>query len=484
MSTAGRRVSVVLISTYDLGHQPFGLASPARWLRDAGAAVDCLDLAVEDFDVSRILGADIVAFHVPMHTASRLVVPIARQVRALNPDAHLCFYGLYAPVNEAYFRGLGAGTILGGEFEEGLVQLYRRVQNAGGGQVGAQQEPVISLKRLDFRVPDRTDLPALDRYAHLSLGAQRRIIGYTETTRGCKHTCRHCPIVPVYGGRFRAVQREVVLADIRSQVHAGAQHISFGDPDFLNAPGHTLAIVTALHEEFPALTYDVVIKVQHLVRYAQHIPTLKATGCVLVTTAVEAVDDSILDRLDKHHTRADLEAVVASLREADLAMSPTFVAFTPWTTLTGYVDLLDTVADLGLVELVAPVQYSIRLLIPAGSRLLELDEIRDLIDDFDCEALVYPWRHIDPAVDALQREVADIVASASPETDRLSIFATIRERAYRRAGLSAAPRPPGPCAAHGPIPQVSEPWYCCAEPTGEQFCAMQPQRPLLRLNPT
>jgi radical SAM superfamily enzyme YgiQ (UPF0313 family) len=483
MSTTDRNLAVVLISTYDLGHQPFGLASPARWLRDAGATVDCLDLAVEEFDVSRILGADIVAFHVPMHTASRLAVPVARQVHDLNPDAHLCFYGLYAPVNEGFFRGLGAGTVLGGEFEEGLVKLYRRLQNARGGQAGPQREPVISLQRLDFRVPDRAGLPALDRYAHLSVGAERRVIGYTETTRGCKHTCRHCPIVPVYGGRFRAVQREVVLGDIRRQVQAGAQHVSFGDPDFLNAPGHTLPIVTALHEEFPTLTYDVIIKVQHLVRYAQHIPTLKATGCVLVTTAVEAVDDTILDRLDKHHTRADLEAVVASFRAADLALSPTFVAFTPWTTLAGYVDLLDTVADLGLVELVAPVQYSIRLLIPAGSRLFELDEVRDLVDEFDSEALVYPWRHTDPAVDALQREVADVVAGADTETDRSSIFAAIRELAYRRAGRSADPRPPAPSAAHGPIPQVSEPWYCCAEPTGEQFCAMAPQRTLLRLDP-
>ena len=359
MDTATRELNVVLISTYDLGHQPFGLASPAAWLREAGAHVSCRDLAVDELDETVIVAADLVALHVPMHTASRLAVAVAGRVRALNPGAHLCFYGLYAPANEQYFRDLGAATILGGEFETGLVGLYRRLRAAPNGVAGQQAEPVISLERQRFRTPDRTGLPHLGRYAYLSVGPERRAIGYTEATRGCKHTCRHCPIVPVYGGKFRTIQRDVVLADIRAQVAAGARHISFGDLDFRNAPGHSLPLVTALHQEFPSLSYDAIIKVEHLVRYAHHIPTLKETGCLFVTTAVEAVDDAILERLDKRHTRADVQRVVAIMRDADLTLSPTFVAFSPWTTTTGYVDLLDTVDELGLVESVAPVQYAI-----------------------------------------------------------------------------------------------------------------------------
>ena len=118
---------VVLISTYELGHQPFGLASPAAWLREAGAQVTCLDLAVERLDEQAIAAADLVAFYVPMHTATRLAASFVERVKRLNPNAHLCFYGLYAPVNEEYLRGLGAGTILGGEFEEGLVALVERL---------------------------------------------------------------------------------------------------------------------------------------------------------------------------------------------------------------------------------------------------------------------------------------------------------------------------------------------------------------------
>src|SRR5579863_7625399 len=100
-------MNVVLISTYELGHQPFGLASPAAWLRARGAAVTCMDLSREAFREEPIREADLVAFYVPMHTATRLAARLIAPVLRLNPRARLCFYGLYAPVNEAYLRELG-----------------------------------------------------------------------------------------------------------------------------------------------------------------------------------------------------------------------------------------------------------------------------------------------------------------------------------------------------------------------------------------
>src|SRR5215203_2824940 len=143
---------VVLISTYELGHQPFGLASPAAWLREAGARVSSLDLSVERLDELAITEADLVAFYVPMHTATRLAASFVERVIRLNPDAHLCFYGLYAPVNDEYLRGLGAGTILGGEFEEGLVALVERLSatETVPSRQPAQPEPTISLTRQQF----------------------------------------------------------------------------------------------------------------------------------------------------------------------------------------------------------------------------------------------------------------------------------------------------------------------------------------------
>src|ERR1700683_2742563 len=116
-------MKVVLISTYELGHQPFGLASPAAWLRAGGAAVTCLDLSREALREEAVREAGLIAFYVPMPTATLLAPQLVGPVRQLNPRAHLCFYGLYAPVNEAYLRGLGVETILGGEFEAGLARL-------------------------------------------------------------------------------------------------------------------------------------------------------------------------------------------------------------------------------------------------------------------------------------------------------------------------------------------------------------------------
>jgi radical SAM superfamily enzyme YgiQ (UPF0313 family) len=472
MRTFDDELDVVLMSTYDLGHQPFGLASAAAWLRGAGARVVCRDLAVEDFDEAEIAAAGMVAVHVPMHTATRKATPLVDRIRRINPDAHMCFFGLYAPVNEGFLRGLGVATVLGGECEANLVRVYERIREAHrpGRVPGPQVEPVMSWDRLDFQTPDRRGLPELTQYAHLSVGGQRRTAGYTEATRGCKHTCRHCPVVPVYGGRFRVVPRDVVMADIRQQVAAGAEHISFGDPDFFNAPTHALRLVRQLHEEFPGVTYDVVIKVEHLLARAKDLATLRDTGCLFVTSAVESVDDEILERLDKRHTSADFAAAAGVLREVGLTLSPTFVAFTPWTSLEGYLALLDAVCDLDLVDAVAPVQYAIRLLIPAGSLLLGLKDVQALVEPFDPEALVFPWKHPDPAVDALAREVMSTVAAASQvNASRRETFLRIRELVYRHAGkpvsVDEVAGIVGCCDSA--VPRMSEPWYCCAEPMAE-----------------
>jgi radical SAM superfamily enzyme YgiQ (UPF0313 family) len=458
-------LQIVLISTYELGRQPFGLASPAAWLRAAGAQVDCCDLAVEPLRDEAVRSADLIAFYVPMHMATRMAVRALERVRQINPVAHLCFFGLYAAENATYLRRLGVDTILGGEFETGLVKLAGRLaeSNAARQPASAQTEPLVSLDRQRFLVPDRQGLPDLARYAHLVLGdGQRLPVGYVEASRGCKHRCRHCPIVPVYNGRFRIVQREVVLEDIRQQVAAGARHITFGDPDFFNGIGHAIPLVTALHQEYPDLTYDVTIKVEHLLKHAEHLATLRQTGCLFVTSAVESFDDAILAIFEKHHSMQDFEAALRLCRRIGLTLAPTFVAFTPWTTLAGYRSFLAQIARLELVDHVAPVQYAIRLLIPPGSRLLELTDVRELAGTLDEAKLSYVWRNRDPRVDELQHDLERLVQIGSTQGDtRRTIFQRIWERAYRTAAGSA--RQIAAPAPHTPprfVPYLTEPWYC------------------------
>jgi hypothetical protein len=122
-------------------------------------------------------------------------------------------------------------------------------------------------------------------------------------------------------------------------------------------------VVAAFAREFPGITYDVTIKIEHLLEHREHLSELGETGCAFVTSAVESVDDGLLAKLEKGHTRADFEQVAAEMRAAGLPLIPTFVAFTPWTSLQQYSDLVSTVDRLGLIEHVSPVQWSIRLLI-------------------------------------------------------------------------------------------------------------------------
>jgi radical SAM superfamily enzyme YgiQ (UPF0313 family) len=449
---AARRV--LLISTYDLGRQPFGLASAATWLDDAGFAVDCLDLSRRELDAGVVSRAHAIGFYVPMHTATRLALDVLTDVRRINPGARVCFYGLYGQANAEHLRSLGADAVISGEFE---AELVRFAQDSHPGS------PVVisSLEKLAFRVPDRSGLPPLADYAQLAIGDARRVVGYTEATRGCRHLCRHCPVAPVYGGRVRVVQADVVAADIEHQVAAGAEHITFGDPDFFNAPAHAARVVKALHERHPALTYDATIKVEHLLRHSRLLPLLASTGCLLITTAVESLDDQVLGYLQKGHTRADFLTAVGSCREADITLNPTFVAFHPWTTLASVLDIIATLEDLGLVGSVAPIQLTTRLLVPEGSLLLGLPELAGAFGTFDAERLVYPWVHRDPAVDALHASFESLVAEAARNGwDRYQTF----DRLHELAGGTPRPRSQ---VEGSPVPQFLEPWFCCSEPVGE-----------------
>ncbi|MDP9340267.1 MAG: CUAEP/CCAEP-tail radical SAM protein [Acidobacteriota bacterium] len=469
---------IVLISTYELGRQPFGLASPAAWLRKRGHSVVCLDLARQELNESAVREADLVAVYLPMHTATRLAAQLLPVLREQNPRAHFCCYGLYAPMNAEYLRSLKVSTILGGEFESGLAKLAEEIghsQESGEAQA-AQEGPVISLERLLFEVPDRSGLPALEKYAHLVIpGEGYRVVGSTEASRGCKHLCRHCPIVPVYNGVFRIVPREIVLEDVRRQVEAGAQHISFGDPDFFNGIGHAIPLIEQFHREFPGVTYDATIKIEHLRKYEKLLPKLRETGCLFVISAVESVDNVVLAALEKGHSRADFLHVASAFRALGMTMHPTFVPFSPWTTVDSYLDLLRVIYEQGLTENVAPIQLGIRLLIPEGSRMLELEEIRGAIGRFDAQSLVYPWKHADLRVDALSEAVQEIAATAGRAiVSRSAAFERVWKAAHAAAGFDA---PMLELATARIVPFLSEPWYCCAEPTKDQLISIGRPQP-------
>jgi radical SAM superfamily enzyme YgiQ (UPF0313 family) len=465
--------AVLLVSCYELGHQPLAAASPLGFLRRAGFAPDALDIAVDIFEPAKIERARFVAISVPMHTALRLGLRVAQRVREIQPDAIICFYGLYAALNADYLLEHGADYCIGGECETPLVALVELLHaqngkaNNGNGkaplvpiegvlQRGATAQPF--LQRLSFALPMRDALPPLTKYAWLEHRGQRRTVGYVEASRGCLHLCTHCPIPPVYGGRFFVVPQDIVLEDVRQQVRAGAEHITFGDPDFLNGPGHALSVVRAMHAEFPDLTFDITTKVEHILKRGSILPELGRLGCLFAISAVESVSDTVLAILEKNHTCADMEEAIKVVRAAGIAPRPTWVAFTPWTTLGDYLDMLAFIEANGLIDNVDPVQYTIRLLVPPGSYLLNRPEMQAHLGRLDQASFSYLWTHPDPHMDRLQKKVSALVEKdVHAGEDPAKTF-------YRVWSLAAGRNPLTPVPVLAPdrdrAPRLSEPWFC------------------------
>ena len=450
--------SILLVACYELGHQPLAVAWPAAFLEREGYAPAVMDVSVEPFDAERVKRAKLVAISVPMHTALRLGVTVARRMRAVNPACHVVFYGLYATLNAKHLLAGIADTVMSGEIEAALIDLVRKLEGDRRSTVPAQ--PLRALAKLDFPAPSRASLPSLKKYAHLERNGGLELVGYVEASRGCKHLCRHCPIPPVYGGRFFVVPVEVLLADIRQQVEAGATHITFGDPDFLNGPGHAQAVARVLHETFPGITFDFTAKIEHLLHHRDRLPELAQLGCAFIVSAAESLNDTVLAHLDKGHTRADIESAVRLTADAGIALRPTWVAFTPWTTLEDYRELLEFVETHGLVDAVDPVQFSIRLLIPPGSLLLESAAMRPFVGELVEDQFYYRWTHPDPRMEALHAEVSSVVAGAADRREDPALtFQRVRELADRNAGVASRPIS-APKADRKRPPRLTEPWFC------------------------
>ena len=457
---------ILLISCYELGHQPFHLASLQSMLRKVGYFPVSVDTAVETLTDESVKKARFVGVSVPMHTALRLGQQLAKRVRSLNPSAHICFYGLYASLNTDYLLQDCADLTIGGEYEMPMLDLIASIESNDDSSIpGVSTRERISnpwIQRTSFIVPERNHLPSPDRYAHLELNGEQVIAGYTETTRGCKHTCLHCPITPIYNGRFFAIPADIVLSDIRVQAEQGVRHITFGDPDFFNGPTHALRIAQALHNEFPYMTFDATIKIEHLLKHSDLLPKIRDFGCAFIVSAVESINDDVLLHLDKGHTSAEVTETFDLMEKVGIPLRPSLMPFSPWETLESYISLLNFFEEHKLIEHVDPVHFSIRLLIPPGSGLFNTLDTKIWIGELDAAAYTYRWTHPDPRMDTLHQAVSTLVEmSQSVHTDPIETFFHIKALALEANDqgmcVSCAIRDYGTGKI---LPHLTESWFC------------------------
>ena len=460
--------SILLVSCYELGHQPFAISSPVGVLERAGYSPAVLDLSVTGLDKVKVRQAKFIGISVPMHTALRLAVRATRQIREINATCHICFYGIYAALNSEYLLEHFADSVIGGEFEEPLLKLIQGLSDNNSREDLLEIEGVSFRKRtqppyltrLNFAPLNYRGLPPLSKYAQVIANSSRRLAGYIEASRGCIHQCLHCPIPPVYNGRFFVVPEAIVLDGIRKLVETGASHITFGDPDFLNGPGHSLRIVRAIHDEFPNLTFDFTAKVAHLLKHRASLPEFREAGCLFVVSAFESVSDAVLRNLDKGHSRSDICELLEVSREADITLRPTWVPFTPWTTLDDYIDLLEFVRNEQLTQNIDPVQYTVRLLVPPGSLLLRREEMKLFITELDQASFSYRWVHPDARMDQLQKDVSELVEQLiEAKSSSVTNFEGVRQLAYAARGDQAAPFVMDRVPQIEP-PRLTEAWFC------------------------
>jgi hypothetical protein len=446
-------VRILLVSTYELGHQPLHLASPAAALSASGHEVSLLDVSVDPFSPEAVRGFDAIAVSVPMHTATRLAQEVVAAVRKVDSKVPIALYGLYA--GEGSMEPVSARFV--GEYEPGLVEWATQ----GAPAVGTR----IALQPGSFQTPLRDGLPSLDKYGGLEFGGERRLVGYVEASHGCRHRCRHCPIPAVYDGRYRIVAARAVLDDIDSQVEAGARHITWGDPDFLNGPRHALPLLEEAHRRHPGVTHDLTIKVEHLRDHDDLLARLASAGTLFIVSAFETTDERTLSLLDKGHNATDMSIVVHRARDHGIEIHPSWMPFVPWTVPDDIVGIFRFLADHDLLGSTDPVQMSIRLLIPRGSLMLDLEEISVAVTGYDPEALSYAWRSTDRRSDELQGRFATLAESwadsgGDPVETLLAMWADAVE--FSGGDRNDATRPALVTTGR---PRLTESWFCCAEPT-------------------
>ena len=458
-----KTLNVVLISLYDLGHQPLPIASAAALLQDMKCDVTIIDLVNFQSDDTPIINADLILLSVPMHTAARMAVNLLPELKTINPSAHFSVFGLYALHLQDALDDKLIDSAMSGEFESNLKILIMDLKKLKSNlkNISGWEEPKINFDRQKFLTPSRDQLPSLEKYAKIIFEDKEKITGYVETSHGCAHVCPHCPVTAVYKGKFRIVDVNSILLDVDNLVSNGAEHITFGDPDFFNAPKHSFKVASLIKQKYPHLTFDAIIKVEHILEYEPLLKDLHAVDFLFITSAFESMNEVVLQKLQKGHTAHDMQKAIDVCREASLLIKPTWIPFTPWMQLDDYSRMLNFIISNKIINMTSSVQFAIRLLIPKFSTLLQQIADDGINTHYSKLKLTHEWEHTDRRVESLFGKISLLVDQCNGD----DFFTKLCQLVEKNTGQKILKFEPNDSYAIG----SSEEWYCCAEPTEDQM---------------
>jgi hopanoid C-3 methylase len=406
--------NVLLISTFEGGYQPLTLATATTPLLEAGMSVSVLDTYVDGIREDLLATPDLVAISIPLFDSLHPGLEIAKRVREVNPKAHITFFGQYATINSARLIGTYGDSCVSGEWEEALSGLARQLsgekESAAPGLVSVNDlKPGHAVHpyrpRKHFRVPARHLLPPLHKYPQPQverLTGSKQIVGSTEITRGCHHTCLYCAVFAAYDGKVLLIPEEIVVEDVRQCVEGGMTHLTFIDADFFNAKYHGIKVLRKLHQEFPDLTYDFTTRVDHLLENQETIREMSDLGVRFITSALEFPSEEVLNVLVKEISLDEVRQAIRFLRTTNIKLNPTFILFNPWIRLEDLVAFHTFVDENDLDTIIDPIQYETRLHLYKGSPLLQIPSVQQL--DLTEQEFHMDWKHPDTRVDALYEQ--------------------------------------------------------------------------------
>jgi len=297
----------------------------------------------------------------------RFGLRFARLVRA-HSDAAIVWGGVHAsllPVQTA--RHPLVDYVVAGEGEYAFAELVERLATAQGGDgipgvfferngevIGARQEGFIDLSAL----PDLPfELVDVERYItkRPELGVDRHF--EICTSRGCPHRCGFCYIESVHDRRWRGMDADAVVDNIKTLVQRFAlECVSFREDNFFVSRTRVERMARRLIEEHAGVKWAASSRIDYFAEYSpEFVDLLRQSGCVLLTFGVESGAQRVLDFVHKDIRVDQVEKVARLVRDHGIRATYHFMGGFPSETTGEFLDtcrLIDVLAGMGVQVLV------------------------------------------------------------------------------------------------------------------------------------